>query len=80
MTLAPAQILVWLRANCQRDRVVANALNNLPRSVRVKPAALPGRWVVNVVSRRDVTYRLIVVMNPMGEPERWFRAPDEETT
>jgi hypothetical protein len=77
MTSDPARILIWLCAHTQRDRVVQNALNNLPRSMEIRPAIF-GNWGVDVVSRRGVAYQLIVVCDVVGEPVRWFRIKEGE--
>jgi len=74
MIHSDTQLLEWLRAHTQRDRVIFNALCNL-QSVEVTHYAIqPVRWAVDIVSRRGVKYRVVIVMHPVtGEPERWYR-------
>lgn len=76
MIHSPDQIITWLCQHCQRDRVIQNAFS-LPRVVEIRKAVLPGRWVVDIVSRRGVKYRVIIVMHSVtGEPERWYRVKE----
>jgi hypothetical protein len=71
--MTPAQVIAWLRTHAQRDRVIQNALA-LSREVAISPAEQPGRWVVDIVSRRGTKYRVVVVLHPVtGELERWYR-------
>lgn len=83
MIHSDADVLTWLRYHCSRDRILQNALN-LPRSVSVSTADARLRgWAVDVVSKRGVKYRAVVVMHPVtGEPERWYRVAigDENVT
>ena len=73
------QLITWLRGHCRHDRVVFNALNQNPqRGIICGMTPSNGRWNVEIVSRRGVVYRLVVVQHPVtGDPERWYRVCDE---
>lgn len=75
MIHSDSQLLDWLRQHCQRDRALGNALA-LPRDVVV--TTVPGQsWSVRVVSQRGVEYNVVIVADPVGMPERWYRVQGE---